>query len=578
MGMELPPMGSVASQMDGVTGFAGYNHNLRLSPNEFYDMRNITPARLPVVSERPQRALLRKLAKPNGLFAHEKLCWVDGKDFYYGGEIKGQVADSAKQFVRMGAFVLIWPDKVFYNTHTDEYGHLEAENMTAGSVQYALSKNDGTLYGDYPVSDTAPEKPENGDLWMDTSTVPNVLRQYSDVRGMWTAIPTVYTKITAEGIGVGLEAYDGVTLSGFAEAELNGEFYLIGAGADYLIVTALIREAGVQTEPVTVARKVPDMDFMTECNNRIWGCSSAKHEIYSCTLGDPKNWNAFLGVAGDSYAATVGSAGDFTGAITHLDTVLFFKENIIHQLMGSKPANFTLTDSNVRGVARGSEKSLCVVNEVLFYRSVSDVCTYSAALPQTISAALGEGVYRNAVAGALNGRYYLCMEDADGKHALFTFDTVKNVWCREDDVQVQAFATLENELFFVDADGGLFSVRGSGREAYGDETARREPPVPWMLETGDIGLDLPYNKYISGIQLYAQVALGHGLRVEIQYDGAGAWTSVYQSAAVQRRSLLVPITTRRCRTLRVRLTGEGELHLYSLLYRTEAGSDRYAFG
>ena len=59
----------------------------------------------------------------------------------------------------------------------------------------------------------------------------------------------------------------------------------MGQGDDYIVVTGIIDEALTQSEPVTLERRVPDMDYVTQCNNRIWGCSSASHEIYACKLG-----------------------------------------------------------------------------------------------------------------------------------------------------------------------------------------------------------------------------------------------------------------------------------------------------
>ncbi len=607
MGLQLPALGQIKRKTDGVTAFAGYNHNLRIRDNEFYDMRNITGEYLPVIASRGRRAGLRKLTKPNGLYAHDRLCWVDGTDFYYNGNIVGQVEDSEKTMARMGAYVLIWPDRVYYNTHTGEFGSLYAKAVTAGTVSCTLCKADGTAYETYTVSADAPEKPENGALWMDTGATPNVLRQYSASSAMWTSIPTVYTMISCTGIGADFAEYDGVTVSGLTDAGLNGDFCLIGRGEDYVIVTALIQAAFTQTEAVTIERKVPELDYLTECDNRIWGCSSAKHEIYACALGDPKNWHQFMGLSTDSYAMTVGSAGDFTGACTHLGAILFFKENCIHQLMGSKPANFQLADTGCRGVAKGSERSLCVVNETLFYRSVRDVCAYGAALPSSISSALGMETYRNAVGGALGSRYFICMEaeaSAGGAgappaseaehntgetgartaspdvqspaHVLCVYDTATGVWCREDGANVKWFAALGNELYFLDADGVLWSVGGAGMEAYGDSAfAAPEGPVEWSLETGDMGLDAACNQYVSGIQLYAECDLGATVCVELQYDGCGAWTEAFRSAPARRRSLTIPIIPRRCRTLRMRLHGVGGFRLYSIVRKTEAGSDIY---
>lgn len=61
-------------------------------------------------------------------------------------------------------------------------------------------------------------------------------------------------------------------------------------------------------------RRIPDMEFLTECDNRVWGCSSKENVIYSCKLGDPTNWYSYRGIAADSYAVTVGTDGAFTGS------------------------------------------------------------------------------------------------------------------------------------------------------------------------------------------------------------------------------------------------------------------------
>ena len=65
--------------------------------------------------------------------------------------------------------------------------------------------------------------------------------------------------------------------------------------------------------------------------------------IYACKLGDPTNWFSYRGIAADSYAVTVGSDGAFTGAATCMGYALFFKENTLHKLCGTKPSDFQLT-------------------------------------------------------------------------------------------------------------------------------------------------------------------------------------------------------------------------------------------
>ncbi len=102
------------------------------------------------------------------------------------------------------------------------------------------------------------------------------------------------------------------------------------------------------------------------------GCGAAaarENVIYACKLGDPTNWFSYRGIAADSYAVTVGSDGPFTGAASCMGYALFFKENTLHpqalrlQAFGF-PAQCLL---RCRGVAKNAARSLCVLNETLYF-------------------------------------------------------------------------------------------------------------------------------------------------------------------------------------------------------------------
>lgn len=572
MSITMPRLNILKTRQEGVTSFAGLNRNLRIRDNEFADMRNLTSALLPVASARQRRRRLRTLKDPNGLFAHEKLCWVDGTAFCYNGVQKGTVSDSEKQFVRMGAYVLIFPDKAYYNTHTDTFGQLDA--AFTGTVEATLSKPDGTPYGSCTTGPEEPADPQNGDLWLDTGSDANVLRQYSSASGQWVTIPTVYTRLTAPGIGRAFGKHDGVTLSGFSQPELNGTHYLVEAKEDYVLIVALTQKPETAAG-VTMQRSVPDMDFVIESGNRLWGCSSKNHEIYASALGDPKNWHQYMGLASDSYAVTVGSTGPFTGAAAHLGFILFFKQDCIHQILGSKPSNFQLDTTNCRGVAEGSERSLVRVNETLYYHAADEVCAFNSALPAGISAALGQQKYKNAIGGSVGSRYYLSMENPTGERELYVYDTKLNVWMREDSAAVRYFAAIGDALYMLDAGGGLWLLTGQDG-GYADATAEDEPTVEWMLETGDIGFERQAAQYAGAIQLHALCQPGCPLYVEIRYDGSGPWQTVYKHTPTQRSSMVIPIIPRRARLIRLRIRGSGEFQLYSLTMRVETGSDQYA--
>ena len=398
---------------------------------------------------------------------------------------------------------------------------------------------------------------------------------------MWQSVQTVYTKIESTGIGEVFKQHDGIEISGMELEMLNGNFYVVNSGADFIVVVALISDVHTQHARVTVERKIPKMDFVAEHDNRIWGCSSDKHEIYCCALGDPKNWNQFMGLAGDSYAVTVGSSGEFTGAMAHQGNMLFFKENSVHTVMGTKPANFQVENAECKGVMKDCHKSIVAVNGTLIYKNRFDVCRFGASMPAAVSDALGGLYYDNAVAGAVNGRYYVCMHDNEGAPVLFVYDTNNGAWIKEDHADVMDFATLDGSIYMLLTNGELWCLNGLGAAEYKDAEAHEEgaedteKAPEWMLETGDIGIDEPNNRYVSGIQIHAECELGATVRMEIRCDTSHTWEHVMTCTPVTRRSLTIPYVPRRCRTMRIRLSGTGEFKLYSITKNTEAGSDVY---
>lgn len=572
--MLLPSLSPISRTRSVLRQFGGYCHTKTCSDGQFYDMENLSSREAPLLRPRKQRGKIRQFSRPNGLFGRDKLCWVDGTDFYYNGFRVGTVEDSEKQFVGMGAYILIWPDKKYYNIQTGEFGDLGASFTSEGSVSFALSKEDGNIYEGYTASAQAPDSPENGALWLDTSQTPNTLKEYSSASQTWVEIASTFVKITFANIGKLFKQYDGVTISGCTGPGegLNGSCIIRSRGDDWIVVPGILDMAFDQEEAVTISREIPDMEFLTESENRIWGCSSQKHEIYACKLGDPTNWNCFEGISTDSYAATIGSDGDFTGACTHLGNVLFFKEDMIHKVWGSRPANFQIANSPVRGVKKGSEKSLVIVNETLYYHSRNGVCAYDGSLPVSVSSPLGDTGYQNAKGGNVGDCYYLSMEDENGKWVLFVYDEGSGLWHKEDETHVRWFARVGGELYFVDDGNGLYAVNGSTALYEGDvdSLGEMEGPVCWYCESGDMGGDL--YEYLTGLQFCFQLESQSTVTAKLQYDG-GDWETVAKISAPEKRVFTLPVIPRRCMFLRIRLEGQGDMVLYSIMKTTETSTE-----
>lgn len=551
------------------TDFRGLNLSQGIGDGEWAWMQNMDTREYPAVARRQKRVHVATLNKPNGLCATDRLCFVDGVKFYYNGFYYGDVEDSEKTLVPMGAKIAIFPDKKLFDTTTFSFTDMEQKNVSSGTVSVTLAKGDGTPYGEYTEGGTAPENPENGQLWLDTSGDAPVMKTWSEAQGLWVAEATTYVLVSATGLGQGLKALDGVTVSGLEEGGLNGDWILTDAGPDYILFTGILQKTLTQTGEVRVERTCPEMDFVVEKDNRLWGCSSADHEIYCCKLGDPTNWRAYQGVATDSYAVTVGTPGPFTGAAVSGSAVIFFKENCLHRVYGTQPSNFTVYVDNLRGVQQGCHKSAVRVNEYLYYKSVFDVCVYADSEVAGISAALGTESYKNAVAGVCGSRLYLSMEDQEGAWQLLVYDTAAGVWTREDGTHALGFASCLTETFMLRADGELYALLpgeynkdffmvGSDYTVYAQEETDEE--VSWELRTGEILRELPDHKYIGKIQLYLELDPGARAEVALRRDG-GAWEKVQELSGGDQRRCTLPIYPRRCDRMEIRLTGVGHARL-----------------
>lgn len=583
--MRYPQLKVPATSRTMVDVFRGYNHNIRVSDGEFYDMKNMSSDCYPVLSPRGKRGFYVKPASPQGIIAKDKICYVDGSDFVIGQEavhmgLSTAGADCPKKLVSMGAYVVILPDKKWINTIDLKFGDIDSVYTSVEAVTFSLCTAEGESYDGISTGPAAPENPGNQDYWIDTSSAPNTLKQYSESGGMWVVIATTYVKIASPGIGARFQKFDGIVISGItAEAvkALNGNAVVWEKGDDYIIVVGILDTVTTQTAEqgtVTVERRMPNMDFITESGNRLWGCrygtalnGEVVNEIYASKLGDFKNWSCYMGLSTDSYTASCGTDGPFTGAITHMGYPLFFKEQCVHKVFGSFPANFQIQATECRGVQAGCSKSLAIVNETLFYKARSGICAFDGSLPTEVSYALGNIAYSDAVGGAHGAKYYVSMKDAEGNWNLFVYDTQKGMWHREDSLHAADFCSHKGELYCVDAGSmNIITMLGSGEKDTGN--------VDWMVETGELGISSPDMKYISRLTVRMSMGVGSRAQVFAQYDAQDEWVPVCTIFGTDLRSFSIPIRPRRCDHMKLKIQGDGECRIYSITKTIEQGSDR----
>lgn len=611
--MRFSTLRETQSSQSTIDVFGGLNHNIKISENEFYDMRNMSSDNFPVLSPRGRRGLYEyptdDVHKINGIIAKDTLCYVDKTKLYINDVLVEdfELEDSKKTLVGMGAYIIIMPDKKYVNTKDlSDKGNIEATFTTEGTVTYTMCKMDGEEYGNITVSPTQPSNPQNLALWIDTSQTPHILKQYSKATDTWTDVATTYIKISAKNIAKDFKQYDGVKITGIDESieqlkDLEGQTSALidvhrdedGDGdGDYIVVVGLLDQVATQTAPLTLVRQMPIMDFIIESGNRLWGCryglnnnGDVVNEIYASKLGDFKNWNTYMGISTDSYTASCGTDGEWTGAITYSGYPLFFKENYLHKVYGSYPANYQIQVTECRGVQKGSGKSLAILNEDLMYKSRYGICKYDGSLPVDVSTQFGginyseteteDGLTIGAVAGTSGKKYYISMKsEADHKWHLLVYDSEYGLWHKEDETRVDGFASIGSEMYYIDhKDHQIKSIFGSG--------IKESEMVDWMVETGVVGTStsaskstaLPGKKYVSNMIVRMSLDIDSSAMFYIQYDSSGEWEHLSTFSGTSLRSFVAPIRPKRCDHFRLRIVGYGEAKIFSITKSIEKGSD-----
>ena len=618
MAVRLPQQMQGNRQTRMTSTFRGYNHKEIISDGEMYDMRNLSGDQYPVLAPRKKRAwtsfavggLSDTLTGING---RDQLTFVLGTKVYWNfTEVTGLTVSAAanmcpKKIVNFGAYVCIYPDKVYFNTvNLEDYGSIDRLFSISGqSVSLTMCRGDGTDYdmSQITVSATAPSSPANGKLWIDQSGDNDVLRQWTSSTEEWVEVASTFVKISATNIGTGLEVYDAITVSGLEApstetarvkaqvSALNGSKIVYYGGTGYIVVVGLICKtisACKSGTTVRADRKVPDLDYIVESNNRLWGCKygmvngQVVNEIHASALGSFRNWERYLGNSQDSYTASVGTDGPFTGAVTQKGYPVFFKENCIHQVFGTTPSSFQIETTVCRGIQSGSWRSAVVVNEQVYYKSRTDVLMFDGSMPESVSDQLGDILYSDARAGALGDKYYISMKDLNGNWTLFTYDTKNRVWYKEDSFRALGFGKVQDELFAIcETDNLLWSMTGS--------VGTIEDDFDWCAVFGIQGMeyvagqngmvrdDTAASRYLSRFDIRMYEEESTHMLLEIEYDDRGEWEKKGELKRNARRNFVLPVIPRRCDHLRFRVRGHGPMRIYSISRILEVGADGGAY-
>ena len=145
--------------------FGGLNETYGCSEAEYSAGVNFSTRDFPALSTRTPRRRLRALTGLNGMYHLNGLLTVCGQDLVYTPDeapaqpvtVKNAVADSRKTMVGIGTKILIFPDKVAFDTADGSAASLGAA-WEAGSLSVSFAPCDASG-NTYEVKDKGTKEP-----------------------------------------------------------------------------------------------------------------------------------------------------------------------------------------------------------------------------------------------------------------------------------------------------------------------------------------------------------------------------------------------------------------------------------
>ncbi|MBE6718059.1 MAG: hypothetical protein E7574_02225 [Ruminococcaceae bacterium] len=572
-----------------ISTFGGIDRTSAASENFFSNTQNTTSSLFPILSTREKRSVLTSLPeKPSALHTTNGITYVIGTSLYYNGVLQYDKLEenTKKQIVSMGSKIIVFPDNYYIDTMTlneDKIcvskGFLHSKNI----LSYVSVSLTPCIAGrPYPiVLPKTPQQVEDGALWLDSSVFPNQLYIYSATNNTWTSIASTHICILADHIHMGLKIGDGIEISNLGFG-MDGYHTVADMEYDQITVPGYIDKVyGGLFEGqnrITIERAVPVMDFVCEHQNRLFGCryglnnkGEFVNEIYASKHGDPTNWNVYQGISTDSYTASCGSEGEFTGIASHMGNVLFFKENSIHRLFGTKPSNFTVYNDKYPGIKKHSENSVCNHNGTLFYHSNDGIYSYSGSAPILISKPLGNEIFSHAVAAVGKNTYFICLTDSYQTRHLYAYDIVRNLWHRHDSTDYMFFSKYDGNILSINhtQDGYNLELLFSSEipelcQTLYSDSLKTENNFDWFAESGLIGLSFDDCKYLNKLKVRIEISEGSSVSVFIQTDSNNNWELFDTLTSSKLTTRILHILPPRCDHFKLKFAGKGDFKLYSL--------------
>lgn len=105
--------------------FGGIDYTPGCAPGAWEATENVSSREYPAIVPRPSREVTETHEGATAMYVHGKMALVIGTEFYYDGVKVGNVSPGRKQIAVVEDWLVIWPDKIYYNMADGTFTALE---------------------------------------------------------------------------------------------------------------------------------------------------------------------------------------------------------------------------------------------------------------------------------------------------------------------------------------------------------------------------------------------------------------------------------------------------------------------
>lgn len=569
------------------SAFGGIDNNPGAVDGSIQSMMNMTADYYPLLSTRDVSWQREEIERPgyllrnvfafdiyDGKTAFIELTDDDNVGLFYNNDLVAvlPMGPGERQMVRMGNLICIWPDMYAYDMRAAEaknyqnrpIGSVPTPERYEGNIVRALDDEFDVRFYIFTEDDWhifLPDFSMDARIFPDDATFTdgtyagqpaerNTIKFSKEAAGEWTQNWRFKPGDALEIMGAENKANNKIAILREIDEDETYMYLRFDEGT-------FVNDAS--EDEIDIKRKVPELDFVCQHKNRIWGCRGK--EIFCSHLGDPLNWYEYESLADGAWAVEIGS-GELTGCVSY-NYPLFFTENEIYTVLGNSPMEYTLSVTpNTYGLAKGSHKSFAIVKEYLFYHSPYGFCYYYGSMPQLCSAALGKEYYKEAVGGGKAAKYYVSCKSESGLTHNFVFDASKNIWTEEQNAWAEKISGYA-------WDGDLYAIMGDGIYSMG--IPRHKPSDVSEFGSSEMPSQVVFNPWEMNSVNRKQVK-----SICIRHEVEGTLTAMLYVDGVLNDSLTKTITgkgmteivgiPRRGDNWQLVLSGSGAWRVYSIAY------------